>query len=154
MTKNEFDLSSLDLDDPTVTLNVNISDLLSDDLKITVYKNGISTGVASHKQGLNKTVEIENGDVFEFECVGTITGGRKRELKLIYEGREIGGETINVPGVEIKTSSISLNPSAAATVVNVNESLVATVCCSNCAISDKDPIEFIGNIGSIKCYIV
>ena len=145
MTKNEFNLSSLDLDVSTITLNVLVNDNVSD-LKIIVYKNDISIGVATYDQGLNKTVEIEEGDKFEFKCMGTVTG-MTRTMMLSYDGNKYTIGNVEKDGAQISKESVKLNPSSNTT--SVNTSLTATIISG----TDSEPIELIANIGSIKCYI-
>ena len=145
MTKNEFNLSSLDLDVSTITLNVLVNDNVSD-LKIIVYKNDISIGVATYDQGLNKTVEIEEGDKFEFKCMGTVTG-MTRTMMLSYDGNKYTIGNVEKDGAQISKESVKLNPSSNTT--SVNTSLTATIISG----TDNEPIELVSNIGSIKCYI-
>ena len=132
MTKGEIDLSNMDLDDPRIDLEIKVYDDIKN-LKINVYQNNISIGSAVYNQNLIKTVDINDKDVFKFECVGMPVTEKPKYLYLKYE--PVNSDTLgNV--VEMKQPSVVVNTKATIT--------------GNINFKDIDPI---GNIGRLMCYV-
>ena len=77
MTKGEFDLSNVDIDEPRVELKISVYENIKD-LKIELYKNGISTGSAKFNENVNKILDVNDGDVFTFKCTGVPKNITKR----------------------------------------------------------------------------
>ena len=146
MTKSEFNLSSIDLDDPTITLNVKVYDGASN-LKITVYKNDIAVGSATYDNSLNKTIEVDDNDEFRFECVGTIVGYAERTMKLDADMKYDGI-------VEISNSSVSIDPAATKTIISGKIDWYGTNKNEQGEVIEvtKD-IEVKGKIGTLTCYV-
>lgn len=140
MSKGEVDLSNVDIDDPRIYLNVNVYPDIKD-LKINVYKNSIAVGGATYGQSLSKTVNIEDGDNFEFVCTG-MTSGDSKTLILNYEKDNTGFDG----AVKIDNSSVTINNGA-------TKSIKAEINLKRKNENDED-MEVIGNIGSLICKIL
>lgn len=142
MSKGEVDLSNVDIDDPRIYLSVNVYPDIKD-LKINVYKNNIAIGGATYGQSLSKTVDIEDGDKFEFVCMG-MTSDVPKTLSLDYEVDNTGFDG----AVKIDNSSLTINN-------GVTKSIKAEI---NFKAKDENGIEYIkdviGNIGSLICKIL
>ena len=153
MTKGEFNLSSLDLDDPTVTLNVSVPNNLKN-VVITAYKNGHAIGSASSDHSLNTTVDIDDRDKFSFECVGKIATSSK-SLNLIYnENGERYKDVVKMYDDYNKTDDgiIWIDPSDEKTTIEADISFIGKGTDSE----NKEgvvSIDVIGNIGTLKCFI-
>jgi hypothetical protein len=140
MTKGEINMSNLDLDEPTITLNVSVPSNLKN-VAITVYKNEMAIGSASSDQSLNTIVEIDDRDKFKFKYEGK-SQIASQKIKLKYEA--ISGKYVDV--VKIDEPSV-VEPTVDATIYFIkketdSEEKVVEV-----------PIDVIGNIGTLKCYI-
>ena len=146
MTKGEFNLSSLDLDDPTITLNVSVPSNLKN-VVITAYKNNMAIGSASSDQSLNTTVEIDSMDKFKFVYEGKaqITS---QKIKLKYE--KISDKYADV--VKIDKESMSIKPSIVKPAVDATIYFIGKEEDSEGKVVEV-PIDVIGNIGTLKCYI-
>ena len=142
MSKGEVDLSNVDIDDPRIYLNVNVYPDIKD-LKINVYKNNIAIGGATYGQPLSKTVDIEDGDKFEFVCMG-MTSDVPKTLTLNYEVDNTGFDG----AVKTDYSSLIINK-------GVTKSIKAEI---NFKAKDENGVEYIkdviGNIGSLICKIL
>ena len=141
MTKGEIDLSGMDLDTPRVTLDVKVHDNIKG-LMINVYQNNVSVGSAVYNQGFIETVEISNGDVFKFECVG-MSDKNSKTLYLQYK-------TVNDrPGLVKNT------PSSVVVKQNTKTTISGTIDFSVIEEGEKDPVikEPVNSIGTIYCYI-
>lgn len=140
MSKGEIDMSNLDINDPTITLDVRVPNDL-DDLTINVYnKNNIAIGGATCDSAFHKIVDIENGDVFKFECVGTMKTVKPRYLYLECES-DIVNITKSDSKVLINNLALTRRPSAKGTISYKID------------VDTGDYIEVYGNIGTLKCYI-
>lgn len=146
MTKGELNLSSLDIDDPTISLYISVPNNLKN-IIITAYKNDMSIGSASSEHSLNTTVEVDNGDKFKFEYSGEIPITFN---KLVLNYVKIKDKYSDV--VKIEKNNISINPSVIDHAVEASISYIK---------KEKDsegkevevPIDVIGNIGTLECYI-
>lgn len=142
MSKGEVDLSNVDIDDPRIYLSVNVYPDIKD-LKINVYKNNIAIGGATYGQPLSKTVDIEDGDKFEFVCMG-MTSDVPKTLSLDYEVDNTGFDG----AVKKDYSSLIINK-------GVTKSIKAEI---NFKSKDENGDEYIkdviGNIGSLICKIL
>ena len=146
MTKGEFNLSSLDLDEPTITLNVSVPNNLKN-VVITAYKNNMAIGSASSDQSLSTTVEIDDRDKFKFVYEGKAQISSQK-MKLKYDA--ISSKYANV--VNIDKGSVSIKPSVSPQTVESTISFVGKEVDGE----GKEvvvPIDVIGNIGTLKCYI-
>ena len=140
MSKGEIDVSNLDINDPTITLDVRVPNDL-DDLTINVYNNkNIAIGGATCDSVFHKTIDIENGDVFRFECVGTMETTKTRYLYLECES---GIVNINTSDSKVAINKVTLTrrPSVKGTISYEID------------VDTGDYIEVYGNIGTLKCYI-
>lgn len=140
MTKGEIDVSNLDINDPTITLDVRVANDL-DGLTINVYnKNNIAIGGATCDSVLHKTVDIGNGDVFKFECVGTMETVKPRYLYLECESDIVN---INKSDSKVLINNLALTrrPSVKGTISYKID------------VDTGNYIEVYGNIGTLKCYI-
>lgn len=149
MTKGDLNLSTLDIDDPTISLDISVPDNLKN-AKITVYKNDISIGSASSDQSLNTTVDIDDRDKFKFECSGFYGLLSSTQLKLNLKYEKIKDKYSDV--VKIEENNIVINPSDKNTTVEASISYIKKETDSE----DKEvevPIDIIGNIGTLVCYI-
>jgi hypothetical protein len=144
MTKGEFNFSSLDLDDPTITLDISLNNNLKN-IILTVYKNDIAIGSATCDQSLNKTVEIDNGDEFKF--VYKYNGGTSLIPKnlYLYLEHESNGKCV----VDIKQNPVSIDKSIDKTITGIIKYPFAIDETTNQHIYS----DVIGNIGTLKCYI-
>lgn len=146
MTKGEFDMSNLDLDDPTITLNVSVPTNLKN-VVITAYKNNMAIGSASSDQSLNTTVTIDDRDKFKFVYEGKAQL-TSHKIKLKYE--KIGDKYADV--VEIDNGSASIKPSIVTPIVDATIYFIGKEVDSEGKVIEV-PIDVIGNIGTLKCYI-
>ena len=146
MTKGEFDMSNLDLDDPTITLNVSVPTNLKN-VVITAYKNNMAIGSASSDQSLNTTVTIDDRDKFKFVYEGKAQL-TSHKIKLKYE--KIGDKYADV--VEIDNGSASIEPSIVTPIVDATIYFIGKEVDSEGKVIEV-PIDVIGNIGTLKCYI-
>ena len=144
MTKGEVNVSNLDIDDPTITLDVSVPQDLSV-ARITVYKNNIAIGSASRDQSLNKTVEINDTDVFTFEYDNKTYTKQNRKLNLVYDNSK---ETYDIVTIKMGQKPIGLV---------MRQDISAKIDCNiydeNGKPIEGSKIEPIGNIGTLKCYI-
>ena len=140
MTKGEINISNLDLDEPAITLNVSVPDDLKD-VSINVFKNDLSIGGANRDNSMTKSVEIEHGDVFKFECDCKQLLKKERKLYLKYEknGKPVIVNIFKSPATIVK----SLTTSTFVTARIDYEIDVET----------GDFKDVMGNIGTLKCYI-
>ena len=143
MTKGEFNLSSLDLDDPTITLDVSLNNDLKN-INLTVYKNDIAIGGATCDQSLNKTVEIDNGDVFKFVYTYNGTSLMPKNLYLYLE-HESNGKC----AVDITQNPVSIDKSNDKTIMGIIKYPFIIDEMTNQQIYS----DVIGNVGTLKCYI-
>jgi hypothetical protein len=136
MTKGEFNVSNLDLDDPTLKVKVNVNDSISN-LKITVYQNNNAIGSATYNNGMNRTVEIGDGDIFKFVCEGKVSGQTPRKLYLKYNSDSYSVVTTD-------NSPVYVYPTSSAITLKARVSFTDT---------GGDDVYAVGNMGVLDCYI-
>lgn len=140
MTKGEINMSNLDLDEPTITLNVSVPDDLKD-VTINVFKNDLSIGGANRDNSMTKSVEVDHGDVFTFECDCKQLLKKERKLYLKYEKN---GEPVIV--------NIFKSPAKIVKSFITSTSVTARID-YEIDVETGEFKEFKGNIGTLKCYI-
>jgi hypothetical protein len=133
MTKNEVNLSNVDIDDPRLDLSVKVYDNIKG-LKINIYKNNVSVGSAVYNQEFHKNIDAFDEDEFKFECVG-MTSQNPKTLYLEYT--PIDNRFDN-----------AINISNPFEIIDTNEIGVITG-----KINYKNIVDVVGNIGTLKCYI-
>ena len=146
MTKGEVDLSNVDIDDPRITLNVQVVEKNMTDLKITVYKNDETLGSAVYGNPFEKTYDADHGDVFKFVCTG-MTGEQPKTLTLEYKEDNTGFD-----------GAVNLSSKKAYVIKNSTTTLKGTI---NYMVIEKDDEgkditvrkEVIGSIGTLNCYV-
>ena len=75
MSKDSVDLSEYNEEDDKsesrITLEINVANNIEQDLRVSVFKNGVYIGNAINGgEPFNLTVDLEDRDQFKFECVG------------------------------------------------------------------------------------
>jgi hypothetical protein len=135
MTKGEFDMTSADLDDPTLKVKVNVNDSTSN-LKITVYQNNNAIGSATYNNSMNRTIDIGDGDIFKFVCEGNLAGQAPRKLYLKYASNSYSVVTTDV-------SPVIVNPASSSTTIKARVSFT----------SKEGDIYAVGNMGTLECYV-
>lgn len=136
MTKGEFDMTSADLDDPTLKVKVNVNDSTSN-LKITVYQNNNAIGSATYNNSMNRTIDIGDGDTFKFVCEGNLAGQAPRKLYLKYVSNSYSVVTTDV-------SPVIVNPASSSTTIKAKVSFTD---------SKGEDIYAVGNMGTLECYV-
>jgi hypothetical protein len=146
MTKGEVDLSNIDIDDPRITLKVQVVEKNMANLKITAYKNDVTLGSAVYGNPFEKTYEADQGDVFKFVCTG-MTGDQPKTLTLKYNIENTGFD-----------GAVNLSAKNAYVTKGSTSTLKGTI---NYMVNEKDENgntisvqkEVMGSIGTLECYI-
>ena len=146
LTKGEVDLSNIDMDDPRITLKVQVVEEKVTNLKITAYKNDVALGSAVYGNPFEKTYEADHGDEFKFVCTG-MTGDQPKVLTLKYEKDNMGFD-----------GAVNLSAGTAYVTKGSTSTLKGTI---NYMVSGEDENgntisvqkDVIGNIGTLECYI-
>jgi hypothetical protein len=136
MTKGEFDMTSIDLDEPTLKVKVKVNDSTSN-LRITVYQNNNAIGSATYDNSMNRTVDIGDGDIFKFVCEGVMAGQTPRKLYLKY-----ASDSHSV--VNTDNSPVYVFPTSSTTTLKARVSFTD---------ENGDNVYAVGNMGVLDCYV-
>jgi hypothetical protein len=144
MTKGEFDMSNIDIDEPRVELKISVPENIKD-LKIELYKNGISMGTAAFNENINKILDVNDGDVFTFKCTGLPKNIIKHMCVTYAPSNKNYDTTIDDNGVTLIAKAVKFSKNSMQLISGGNNTITGTI--------DFTNIDPVGNIGVINCYI-
>jgi hypothetical protein len=137
MGKNDFEIGNDD-DDPKIELDVKVYWDDMKDVKLTIYRNGITIGSISYdNMRFNKLVDISHNDEFKFVCTG-MKSEYSKVLTLSYSPN-VGYEGFVNIGVSNALVTNKIEKSIVMGTVNYER--------------DGEMTQPIGNIGKLTCYI-
>lgn len=138
MGKDGFEMGNDD-DEPKIELDVKVYWDEMKDMKLTIYRNGITIGSISYDNniGFNKFVDISHNDEFKFVCTG-MTSEYSKVLTLSYSPN-VGYEGFVKIGVSNALVTNKVEKSIVMGTVNYE--------------IDGEMTQPIGNIGKLTCYI-
>lgn len=138
MGKDGFEMGNDD-DEPKIELDVKVYWDDMKDVKLTIYRNGITIGSISYDNnvGFNKFVDISHDDEFKFVCTG-MTSEYSKVLTLSYSPN-VGYEGFVNIGVSNALVTNKIEKSIVMGTVNYER--------------DGEMAQPIGNIGKLTCYI-
>jgi hypothetical protein len=139
MGKDGFEMGNDDDDEPKIELDVKVYWDDMKDVKLTIYRNGITIGSISYDNnvGFNKFVDISHDDEFKFVCTG-MTSEYSKVLTLSYSPN-VGYEGFVNIGVSNALVTNKIEKSIVMGTVNYER--------------DGEMAQPIGNIGKLTCYI-
>jgi hypothetical protein len=134
--KEGFDMSE-DVGGSRVELDVKVYGDDVNDLKITIYRNGITLGSAVYNMGFNQFVYAKQGDSFKFECTG-MTSRYSKVLSLKYYP-SAGCEKFIVTTIPNAEVSDKIEKSIVTGIVDYGK--------------DNEIVQPTGVIGKLMCYV-